>query len=239
MAHRAAFRRMYGFELDMMVSTSGKRSRAISTEAMFPSVQSARPTMYWLEWFRSLFSLAFSASCRTWLRTSWLSWSPRSRPPGSHPVATWSPDTPSVCPQNAGRPVTLDIRSVQNECECMSFLSRGLNTPHVGIVALFPKAGANSSALLLHHSSLVGNRFRSSHIPNELLHCVVLVYTCMASVAILAYTKSLWWPLGPHRGGGRNVKQVRARESWRCRDARVGRLLEPNALAIWYGTAAG
>jgi hypothetical protein len=114
MAHRAAFRRMYGFELDMMVSTSGKRSRAISTEAMFPSVQSARPTMYWLEWFRSLFSLAFSASCRTWLRTSWLSWSPRSRPPGSHPVATWSPDTPSVCPQNAGRPVTLDIRSVQN-----------------------------------------------------------------------------------------------------------------------------
>jgi hypothetical protein len=150
----------------------------------------------------------------------------------------------SICPKcvlspNVKRYNSLATLFLLLECECMSFLSRGLNTPHVGIVALFPKAGANSSALLLHHSSLVGNRFRSSHIPNELLHCVVLVYTCMASVAILAYTKSLWWPLGPHRGGGRNVKQVRARESWRCRDARVGRLLEPNALAIWYGTAAG
>jgi hypothetical protein len=58
MAHNAALRRMYGFALDMMVSTSGNRSLAISTEAMFPSVQSARPTTYWLGWFRSLYRVS-------------------------------------------------------------------------------------------------------------------------------------------------------------------------------------
>jgi hypothetical protein len=33
---------------------SGNRSRDISTEAMLPRVQRARPTMYWLECLRSL-----------------------------------------------------------------------------------------------------------------------------------------------------------------------------------------
>lgn len=37
-----------------MVSTSGKRSRDISIEAILPRVQRARPTMYWLLWLRSL-----------------------------------------------------------------------------------------------------------------------------------------------------------------------------------------
>ena len=38
----------------MMVSTSGNKSLAISTEAMLPRVQRARPTVYWLGWFKSL-----------------------------------------------------------------------------------------------------------------------------------------------------------------------------------------
>src|SRR5437588_7684296 len=38
----------------MMLSTSGNRSRDISTEAMFPSVTRASPTTYWFEWLRSL-----------------------------------------------------------------------------------------------------------------------------------------------------------------------------------------
>lgn len=45
---------MYGFELETMVSTCGNKSRDISTEAMFPRVHRARPTMYWLGWFKSL-----------------------------------------------------------------------------------------------------------------------------------------------------------------------------------------
>jgi hypothetical protein len=45
-AQIAAFLLIYGLELDKMVSTSGKRSRDISTEAMFPRVTSASPTMY-------------------------------------------------------------------------------------------------------------------------------------------------------------------------------------------------
>ncbi len=35
-------------------STSGARSRAISAVQMFPSAQSASPTMNWFEWFKSL-----------------------------------------------------------------------------------------------------------------------------------------------------------------------------------------
>ena len=53
-AQSAAFRLIYGFDEVRIVSTSGKRSRAISTLAMFPSVHNARPTMYWLLWFKSL-----------------------------------------------------------------------------------------------------------------------------------------------------------------------------------------
>lgn len=43
------------------------------------------------------------------------------------------------------------------------------NTPHVGVVALFPEAGADGRTLLLHDGALVGNRLCGSHIPNELL----------------------------------------------------------------------
>jgi len=70
MAQRAAFRRMYGFALDSIVSTSGKRSRAISTEAMFPRVQRARPTIYWLGWFRSLASVSRCACSESEKHTS-------------------------------------------------------------------------------------------------------------------------------------------------------------------------
>lgn len=41
-------------------------------------------------------------------------------------------------------------------------------------MALLSEAGANGGALLLHHGSLVGNRLRGAHIPNELLHCTLL-----------------------------------------------------------------
>jgi hypothetical protein len=48
-------------------------------------------------------------------------------------------------------------------------------------VALLSEAGANGCTLLLHYGSLVGNRLRGSHIPNELLHYVVLVCLHRAS----------------------------------------------------------
>jgi hypothetical protein len=48
-AQRAAFFRMYAFEDLRSFSTSGARSRAISTDAMEPSVQRARPTTNWVE----------------------------------------------------------------------------------------------------------------------------------------------------------------------------------------------
>ena len=47
---------MYGFEVDTRFSISGNRSLDISTEAMFPRVQRASPTTYWLECDRSLVS---------------------------------------------------------------------------------------------------------------------------------------------------------------------------------------
>ena len=51
---------------------------------------------------------------------------------------------------------------------------RGCNTPHVGIVALLPKTGADGSTLLLHHGALVGDGLGGTHIPDELLHCIYL-----------------------------------------------------------------
>lgn len=38
-------------------------------------------------------------------------------------------------------------------------------------MALLPETGPYSSAFLLNNSSLVGNRLRGAHIPNELLDC--------------------------------------------------------------------
>jgi hypothetical protein len=37
----------------------------------------------------------------------------------------------------------------------------------------------------------------------------------IAGVALLAYRKSLWWPPGPHGGGGVEGDRMGARESWR------------------------
>lgn len=70
MAQRAAFRRMYGFALEIIVSTSGNRSRAISTDAMFPRVQRARPTIYWLGWFKSLKTISTGESISVPFHTS-------------------------------------------------------------------------------------------------------------------------------------------------------------------------
>ena len=38
-------------------------------------------------------------------------------------------------------------------------------------MTLFPEAGSYGSALLLYHCPLICDRFRSSHIANELLYC--------------------------------------------------------------------
>ena len=54
-AQRAAFFRMYALEDLSSFSTSGAKSRAISTDAIEPSVQSAKPTTNWVVLFRSFF----------------------------------------------------------------------------------------------------------------------------------------------------------------------------------------
>jgi hypothetical protein len=101
-----------------------------------------------------------------------------------------------------------DIVSPANsEYASLQWLSR--DAPHIGVVALFPEACANGCALLLHDGPLIGNRLRGAHIPNELLHCHVLAYANGRSY-VLAYRKSLWWPLGPHRGGASNVDRLEA-----------------------------
>jgi len=46
---------MYGFELAMSLMTVGARSRAIPDDEMFANEHSAKPTMYWLGWLRSLY----------------------------------------------------------------------------------------------------------------------------------------------------------------------------------------
>lgn len=68
------------------------------------------------------------------------------------------------------------------------------NPPDIGVVALFPKAGANGSAFLLDHGPFVGNRFGGAHITDELLHYESLA-TCTPAGACIA------WHTGSHRGG--------------------------------------
>ncbi len=68
MQHSAAFLRMKELALLSRRSTSGDRSRAISTLHMLPSAHSARPTVYWLRAFKSFFSelvTSISTSCRS------------------------------------------------------------------------------------------------------------------------------------------------------------------------------
>lgn len=55
-AHSAAFFFMYAFGDLISLSTSDARSRAISGEAMAPSVHSARPTTNWVLLLRSLWT---------------------------------------------------------------------------------------------------------------------------------------------------------------------------------------
>ena len=59
-AQRAAFFRMYALEDLSSFSTSGAKSRAISTDAIEPSVQSAKPTTNWVVLFRSFLNSSSS-----------------------------------------------------------------------------------------------------------------------------------------------------------------------------------
>lgn len=68
--HSAAFLRMNELELASRRSTSGDRSRAISTLQMLPSAHSARPTVYWLRAFRSFFSELVTSMSTSWRSSS-------------------------------------------------------------------------------------------------------------------------------------------------------------------------
>lgn len=72
------------------------------------------------------------------------------------------------------------------------------NTPHVGVVALLPEAGANGGALLLDNGALVGDGLCGAHVANELLDWTPLA--CMHSWGqqSLAYERPLCRSRGPH-----------------------------------------
>ena len=57
-AHRAAFFRMYALEDLTNFSTSGAKSRAISTEAMEPSVHNAKPAK-WNNLYHDIISIIY------------------------------------------------------------------------------------------------------------------------------------------------------------------------------------
>lgn len=42
--------------------------------------------------------------------------------------------------------------------------------PHIGIVAFLTKAGSDGSALLLYHSTFIGDGLGGAHIADELFH---------------------------------------------------------------------
>jgi len=44
--------------------------------------------------------------------------------------------------------------------------------PHIRVVALLTKAGANGGTFLLHDGPLVGNGLSGPHVADELLDCV-------------------------------------------------------------------
>jgi hypothetical protein len=118
------------------------------------------------------------------------------------------------------------------ECEYRLPAAGHFNTPHIGVVALFPKAGPNGGALLLHHRSLIGNRLRGPHIPNELLHYALLAHahrgSCALGVQEVIVVASRT-PRGRRRGGrsdgGAGVLEgdtIRRPDSYRAKARRVG-----------------
>jgi hypothetical protein len=58
----------------------------------------------------------------------------------------------------------------------------------------------------------------------------------IAEVPILAYRKSLWWPLGPHRGGIAEVKWVVVRNVWESKGPPVWQVINraEGRLRLWY-----
>jgi hypothetical protein len=72
--------------------------------------------------------------------------------------------------------------------------------PHIGIVALLSETGSYSSALLLHNSSLVGNRLCGAHISNELFDYCINLSALRVTSGDPAYENSCWRSLRPQNG---------------------------------------
>jgi hypothetical protein len=66
------------------------------------------------------------------------------------------------------------------------------NEPNVVISAFLPEACANSCALLLHDSTLIGDCFRCANVPNELLHYRVVSFNRRGVGQLVAYKNSFW-----------------------------------------------